>query len=191
MGLVHTLVAEVLCELVYAGETAHDEPLEVKLVGNSHVKGNVKSVMVCDERTCGCAAGDGLKDRGLYLKAAGCVKVLAHGGNNLGPLYEYILYLRIYDKVYIPLTVAELRIGEGVVYLAIGLLYDRKHFEGLAKYGKFFCVNRQLAGLGNEGEAFYTYDVADVKEFLEYGVIHCFVLSGANFVTLYIYLDAA
>ena len=41
VGLVHTLVAEVLGKLVDAGEASDDESLEVELVGDTQVQGDV------------------------------------------------------------------------------------------------------------------------------------------------------
>ena len=50
---------------------------------------------------------------------------------------------------------------------------------------------RELACLGDEGEALDAYDVTDVKKFLEYGVVHCLVFSRADLVSLDIDLDPA
>ena len=52
-------------------------------------------------------------------------------------------------------------------------------------------MNGKLAGLGDECEAFDSHNIADVEKFLEDGVVHCLVLSRADFVPVDIYLDSA
>ena len=191
VGLVHTLVAEVLGKLIDSVVAADNQPLEVELVCDAQVERNVKGVVVGDERTCGSAARNALENRGFHLEAALFVEVLAHSGDNLRPLDEGVLYGRVHDQVHVSLAVALLRIGEGVEYLAVLLLDDRQHPERFAKQGELFGVDAQLAGLGDEGEALDADDVADVKEFLPDGVVHRLVLSRTDFVALDVNLDAA
>ena len=85
--------------------------------------------MMCDERSCGSTARDRLENRSLHLETACVVEILTHGSDNLGPLDEGVLHLRVNDKVYIALSVSELRIGESVVNFSVGLLYDRENFK--------------------------------------------------------------
>ena len=192
MRLVHALVAEVLRELVHPEEAAHDEALEVQLVGNPEVHVHIQRIVVRDERTGRRAARDGLQDRGLHLQAAGLVEVTAHRGDDLRPLDEGLLHLRVHHEVHVPLAVAEFRIGETVMDGTVGIgLDDGKDAEGLGKDREFLRVDGQLARLGDEGEALDAHDVADVQQFLEYGIIKGLVLAGADLVPLDIDLDAS
>ncbi len=148
--------------------------------------------MVGDERTGRGTTGDGLQDGGFHLQAAGFVEALAHGVHNLGALEEHILHLGVHHQVYIALTVAELRVFEAVVHGAVGIrFHDGKYAQGLAQNGKFLGVNGELARLSEEGEALDTHEVSNVQELLEHGVVQGFIFAGANFVPLYIYLNAA
>ena len=49
MGLIHTLVAEVLTHLIDTLETTYDEALQIKLSGNTHVHVLIKRIEVGDE----------------------------------------------------------------------------------------------------------------------------------------------
>ena len=129
MSLVHTLVTEVFRELIYAVISSDDKSLQVKLICNTQIQRNVQCVMMCDERSCGSTARDRLENRSLHLETACVVEILTHGSDNLGPLDEGVLHLRVNDKVYIALSVSELRIGESVVNFSVGLLYDRENFK--------------------------------------------------------------
>ena len=191
MGLVHALVAEVLGELIDTVIAAHDQSLEVELVGDSHIEVDVQGVVVGDERTGRGSSRDGLKDRGLDLKAAGGVEIFPHRGDDLRPLDEHVLDLRVHDEIHVPLAVAELRIGERVIDYSVNLLHDRKNPKGLAQNCKFLCVNAELAGLGDESEALDADDVTDVKQFLPDGVVHSLVLSRADLVPLDVDLDSS
>ena len=190
VGLVHTLVAEVLGELIDTVVATHDQSLEVELVGDSHIEVDVQGVVVGDERTGRGASRDGLKDRGLDLKAAGGVEIFPHRGDDLRPLDEHVPYLRVDDEVNVPLAVAELRIGEGVIDNAVHLLHDRENLQGLAQDGEFLGMDAELAGLGDEGESLDADDVTDVKEFLPDSVVHCLVLARADLVPLDVDLDS-
>ena len=191
MGLVHALVAEVLGELIHPAVAAHDEALEVELVGDAQVEGDVQGVVVRDEGTRRGAARDALQDRGLHLEAAGGIEVFAHRGDDLRPLDEHVADLRIDDQIHIALPVAELRIREGVEDLAVLLLDDRQHAQRLAQQGELLGVHAQLAGLGDEGETLDTDDVTDVQKLLPDGIVHSLVLFRADLIPLDIDLDPA
>ena len=191
MGFVHTLVAEVLRELVHSVESAHDEPLEIELVGDAQVQRNVQRIVVGDEWPCGRAARNALKDRCFHLETAGFIEVLAHRGDNPGSLDEHFLYLRVDDEVDVPLAVAQLRIGHGIEHLSVLFLYDRKHFERFAEQGEFLGVDAELAGLGDKRKSAYPYDVAYVEQLLPNRVVHGLVLARADLIPLDVYLHTS
>ena len=58
VGAVHTLVAEVLGELIHTLKATHDKALQVELIGNTQVQGDVQCVMVGDEGACCRSTGD-------------------------------------------------------------------------------------------------------------------------------------
>ncbi len=57
---IHTLVAEVLADLVYSLEAAYDEPLEIELGGDTHIHVDVEGVEMRDEWACRRATCDRL-----------------------------------------------------------------------------------------------------------------------------------
>ena len=141
VGLVHSFVEEVLGELIDSGEASDDEPLEVELVGDSHVEVDVEGIVVGDERT-GCGSSrNALEDRGLDLKAAGFVEIFPHRGNDLRPFDEGVLDVRVDDQVDISLTVTQFRIRECVEDLAVLFLDDREHPQRLAQEGELLGMH--------------------------------------------------
>ena len=119
---VHPFVAEVLAELVHAVETSYDQAFEIQFVGDAQVERDVQCVVVRDERPGRRSAGNRLQDRRLHLEVAPLVEELAHRVDDLTPLEERILDLRIDDQVDVALAVALFRIAEGIVYFAVFLL---------------------------------------------------------------------
>ena len=105
--LVHTLVAEVLANLVDAFEAAHDEPLQVKLGRDTQIQINVERVVMRDERPRTGAARDRLQDGRLYLHIAGFIECVAQSLDSDGALSERLLHIRVNDEVYITLAVAQ------------------------------------------------------------------------------------
>ena len=191
MRAVHTLVAEVLAELVHAVESADDQLLEVKLRGDAQVEVDVERVVVGDERTGRSAAGNRLQDRSLDLDVAFRVEELAHRGHDLGAAHERVLHLRVDDQVEIPLAVAHLRVGEGVERLAVLLLDDGQRADRLRQHGEPAAVYRQLAGVGEEREALDAHEVADVQQFLEDRVVERRIAFGTDVVAADVDLYAA
>ena len=141
MGLVHAFVAEVFRKFVNSVVASDYEPLEVQLIGYTHVKVYIKGVVVGDERT-GCGSTrNALENRSFHLQTAGFVEILPHCGNDLGPFDEGLLYLRIYDKVHIALAVTELRVAESVKYLSVLFLHYREHSQRFAEHSDFFGMD--------------------------------------------------
>ena len=52
-------------------------------------------------------------------------------------------------------------------------------------------MDAQLAGLGDEGIALDSNHISYIEQFLPHCIIHGLVLTGADFVALYVNLDAA
>ena len=114
-----------------------------------------------------------------------------HGVDDHGALDENVAYLGIHDEVDIPLSVAELGVGDGVMHHPVGLLDYGKYTEALAEEGELLGMDAQLSRLGEECETLDSHYVAYVKQLLPYGVVHRLVLSGADFIALDVYLDPA
>ena len=134
--------------------------------------------MVGDEGACGSAGCGGIQHGSLHLDKALSVKAVADLGDDEAALYKGIADLRIYDKVYEALTIAQLGILKAVELLGQGT-------EGLAQQFYLFGVNADLAGAGLEYLTHYAYDIADVIG-LEQGIGLL-----AYIVPLYVYLYAA
>ena len=189
VGAVHTFVAEVARELIYTLETADDQTLEIELIGDTKIEGDVERIMVCDEGTCRGAAGDGLKHRSLHFEVTMLIEILAHRVEHLVALYEDVAHTGIHHQVDITLTIAELGVGKCVVGLAIFELNDREGTEALGEDGNLPGVDGDLSHLGAEHEALHADEVAYVEEFLEYDIIELLIFAGTDVIARYIYLD--
>ena len=171
MGAVHTLVAEVLRELVYAFEATHNQTLEIQFVGNTQVQRYIEGVVVSDKGSSGSSTGYRLKDRSFHLDIARIVEILAHRAVNACALEEYLLYTVVDNKVNIAAAVTKLGIIESIVANTVFLLYDRQRTERLAKHSQRLGMYRNLACLGAEHIAGDTDKVADIKKLLEYDIV--------------------
>ena len=148
--------------------------------------------MVRDERPGRRSAGNWLQDRRLHLEVAPLVEELAHRVDDLTPLEERILDLRIDDQVDVALAVALFRIAEGIVYFAVFLLDYGQRAQRFAQQRKSLAMNGQFTGLGDEDETFDPDDIADVEQFLEHLVVEGrFGIASAHFVTFDVDLDFA
>ena len=116
MVAVHTLVAEVLANLVDTLEAAHDEALQIELGGNAHIHVLIEGIEVGDERTGRGTTGNHLQGRCLHLGIASLVEHAAQGADDGGTLQEGVLHTLVDHQVDIALAVAQL----GVVELVVG-----------------------------------------------------------------------
>ena len=77
MVAVHTLVAEVLANLIDTLETAHDEALQIQFGGDTHIHILIEGIEMGDKRTGRSASCNHLQGRGLYLSVASLVEHLS------------------------------------------------------------------------------------------------------------------
>ena len=188
---VHTLVAEVLANLIYTLETTYDEALQIKLGSDTHVHILIQCVEVGDEWTSGCSTGNALECRGLYLCVTSFVENLSQSTEYGSTLKEGILYAIIDDEVNVALTITQLWVIELVVCHAILVLHDWEWLQALGEQADFLGMNGNLTSLCTENETLHTDEVTDVEELLEYCIIKVFVLVWTNLVTSYINLNSS
>ena len=190
MGLIHTLIAEVLTHLVNTLEATHDEALQVKLCGNTHVHVLVQGIEVGDEWAGRCTTCDILQDRCVNLGITCFVEDATHGADDGGTLQERIFDTGIHNQVNIALTITQFRIIECVIYLTVSIsLHHRQWLQTLAQYGQFHHMNTDFSSLCAEYVSFYTDEITQVKQLLENNVVKVLVLVGADGITLYVYLN--
>ena len=111
------LVAEVLADLVDALEAAHDQALQVQLVGDPQEQVAVELVVVGHERPRQRAAVERLEDRRLDLEEAALVEPAPDGADDLGAEDEELARLRVREQVDLAVAVAGLDVLEAVVLL--------------------------------------------------------------------------
>ena len=165
--LVHTLVAEVLTDLIDTLKSAYDQSLQIELGGDTHVHIDVEGVEMGDEGAGRGASGDGLEGRGLYLGIAVAVEEGAHGAEHGGTLEEGVLHAVVDDEIDIAATGAQLGVVKLVVGHAVLVLDDGQRLEALRQEDELLGVDADLAHLGLEDEATHADEVADVEQFLE------------------------
>ena len=188
---VHTLVAEVLADLVDTLKATDDESLEVELCSDTHVHIDVQGIEMGDERTGAGTTGDRLQNRRLHLRISGLVEEVTHRTQHGGTLEERVLDAIVDDEVDITLTGAQLGIVELIIGHAILVFHDGQRFEALAEEFQALGMDTHLSGLCLKNEAFDADKVTDVKEFLEDLIIEVLVLVGTDIITGDIDLNTA
>ena len=183
METVHTLVAEVLANLINALKAAYDKAFEVELSGDTHVHVDVQRIEVRDERLCTCSAWDILQYRSLYLGIAAVVEELTHSTKNDGTLEEGILHTIVDDEVDVALTGPLLGVVELIVGHSVLIFDDRQRLKTLGEQLDILDVDGYFAHLSAEHIALHTDNVTDVEEFLEHLVVQVLILAGAQIVT--------
>ena len=81
-----TFVAEVAVDLIDAVESAHDQPLQIKLGGDAEIKIHVERVVMRHERARDRATGNGLHHRRLDFDESMRVEGTAHRLHHLRAL---------------------------------------------------------------------------------------------------------
>ena len=182
---VHPFVAEVSAELVHPVEPAHDQPLQVKLVGNPQVERDVQGVVVGDERPRRRATGDALKHRGVHFHPSFGVERFTDFSNDGGTRFEGLFHLRVDDQIHVAHPVPQLGVGEGVVHVAVFVgLHGGQGPDGLAQHRQRRDLHRRLSDLGLERLAFHADEIPAVQELLEHVVVQPLVLSGTQLISV-------
>ena len=131
MVAVHTLVAEVLADLIDTLETTHDEALQIEFGGDTHVHILIKSVEVGDERTGRSTAGNHLQGRCLHFRVSGIIEHLSEGTDDRSTLEECILDTLVHHEVDVTLTIAQFRVIELVVGHAVLIFHNGQGLQSL------------------------------------------------------------
>ena len=147
--------------------------------------------MVRDEGTCRRAARNGLQDRCLHFEIAALVEEVAHGLHDAGTLDEGLAHVGVDDQIDVTLTVAHFGVGQRIECLAVLLLDNGQRAHRLRYDREAAAVHRQLAGVGQKGEALHTDEVAYVEQLFEYRVVERRIPLGAYVVAADIYLYAS
>ena len=185
---VHALVAEILRELVHAFESADNQSLEIQFVGNTQIQRYVQRIVVCDERTGRCTAGDALKDGSLHLDIAGCIEIGTHGVVHCGAFEEDILHSFVHNQVDIAAAVAKFGVVESVVAHPVLDFYNGEGTQALRQHSELAGMYGDFAGLRTENVAADAHKVAYVEQFLKHHVVEILVFAGADFIAGYIHL---
>ena len=188
---VHTLVAEVLANLVHALKAAHNQALEIQLGGDAHVHRDVQRVEVGDERPCRGTTGDSLQRRGFNLGVAGIIEHLAHGLHDLGALQEGLFHAGVDHQVDIALAVTQFGILKGVVGHAVLHLDHGQRLERLAQQFERLGMDADFARLGAEHKSLHTDEVTHVEQLLEHRVIQVLILVRTQVIAAHIDLHTA
>ena len=114
---VYALVAEYPAYLVDLFDSAHDEPLEVKLGGDAKVQVAVKGVVMSDERVRHSSGGDGNQNRRLNLDEAAPIHEAAYRAYDSRAQGCDAARVLVGDKVEVSLPVSYLDIDEAVPLL--------------------------------------------------------------------------
>ena len=192
MGAVHSFVAEVFGKFVHSVKSAHNQTLEVELVGNTQVERNIQGVVVRHKGPRGGSAWNRLQNRGLNLEVAGLVKDAAHRAKNLGAGHEHVAHTLVHHEVHVALAVAQFGVAERVVHGSVRVLFHgRKRAQRLAQHLEARGVHTDFSGLRGEHVAVECHKVSEVQMLLEHVVVKCLVVAGADLVAVDVHLNAA
>ena len=178
VGGVHAFVPEDAAHLVDSVHAAHDQPLQVQLRLDTQHHVDVQGVVMGVEGARGSADLKGGQDGGVHLQEAPAIQKMPQLPQDLAPLHEGVLDLRVHDEVNITLTIPGLPVGKTVELL-------RQGQQGLGKQGGLMDPDGNFAPLGPEHVALDAHNVANVVllETVEGILLHL--------VDLHIKLDAA
>ena len=160
MPVVHAFVAEIPVQLVHPLEAAHHEALQIELRRDAQVERHVERVQMRDERPGVRTAVERLQHGGLHFEESPVVQPLAHGLDDLRPLFKSFAHVGIDDEIHVALAVALLLVREAVPFF-------RERPEGLGKDGEALHAHGHFAGVGGEDRPFEADDIADVEELEE------------------------
>ncbi len=150
MRPVDAFVAEVVADLVHALEAAHDQALEVQLVGNAQVERHVERVVVRDEGTRGRATIQRLQHGRFHLQIPEAIEVRSDGAGEHRTRTEQGAHLGVHGEVGVALTCPLFGVTErGITHeLTVDnlLLAQRQRTKGLGQQLHVRDLHGGLAG---------------------------------------------
>ncbi len=111
------LVAEVAIDFVHAIESAHRQPLQIKLGRDAQKQIHVERVVMRDEGPRHGAAGDGLHHRRFDFDESLRIHEAPQRLHQLAALEKNFAHLGIHHQIDVALAVAQLDVGQPVPLL--------------------------------------------------------------------------
>ena len=122
---VHTLVTEILTDLVYTLESTDDQSFQIQLGSDTQIQIDIQRVVMRDEWTCAGSSCDRLQDRSLYLRISGLIQGGTHGLDDSRTFHENIFYTLVYYQIHVTLAITKLRVIKTVVSDTVLIFNDR------------------------------------------------------------------
>lgn len=127
-----------------------------------------------DKRACAGTSRNALQYGSLHLGVSGLVQTATQGAYDLGALQESFLDTLVHYEVHVALAKTKFWVREGIKYIAFRVgFHNRKRAQALGKHCQLGTMDADFASLGAEDIALHADKVAEIKEFLEYRVVHC------------------
>ena len=129
MKTVHPFVAEVFREFENPIVPTYYQPLEIQLVGYTHIQRHVEAVVMRFKRACSSTSIEWLQYRCFHFEVSLCTQEITHGIYQACTFYKYFANFGVHDHINIPLPVADFRIAESIKNLVILFFNDRKYSQ--------------------------------------------------------------
>src|SRR5262249_15330331 len=140
---------------------ADDKPFQVKLRRNAQVKIHVEGVVMRNERTRDCSAGDRLHHRRLDFNESVQVEGPPERLDHLRALQKDLAHVGVHEEVDVALTVAQFDVGKPVPFL-------RQRQKVLAQEVDLLDVNAELPGARAKEISSDADVVAEVEQLVEF-----------------------
>jgi hypothetical protein len=98
-------------------QTADDQPFQVELGSDSHVKFHVQGIVVRFERLGGRASGNGVHHGRLYLNVIALGKEASDAIEDLGPNQKRFLDLGVDNEIEVALSIPGLNVRQAMPFL--------------------------------------------------------------------------
>ncbi len=126
MKPAHPLISEIFAKFIHTFYSTYDKPLEIKFIGNTHVQGHIKRIVMCLERPSRSTTIEWLQNRCFNFQISLLIEVVPHRIVHLGPVFKYLAYVRVDDEVNITLTIALFRICKCIMHHTLSIhFYNR------------------------------------------------------------------
>ena len=188
---VHTFVTKVFGKFINPFKTAHDQAFQIEFIGNAQIKRNVQGVVVRNKRPGGGTTRNSLQNGRLHFQVSFIIQEIAHRFDDLCPFDKGVFYFIVNDQVDITLPVTLVGVGECIIHFSVFLFHDGQRPQRFRQNRKLFNVYRNFSHFGNEHKSFHANYIPDIEQTFENNIIHRFVFSGTNVITLEIELYPA
>ena len=146
--------------------------------------------MVRHKRTSRCTTRNRLQNRSFHFQITLFIEERTHRIEQFCSFHKRFFHVVVHRQIHVATAVSLLRIRKSIVRFPVSIsFYYRKRFQSFCQNCQSINMHRNFPNLCFENCSANSNKIANIKQFFENHIVHCFFLIGRNIISRNINLN--